>query len=179
MKRVRDVRLFGVAITVGLVTLGGAGLALLPPQAAPPVPPARHAAEVDLAFRQGVAMLHARRYDHALPAFHRVLKFAPAMPEAHANMGFTLVGLGRHREAKAFFEGALDLQPRQLNAYYGLALAAEGLGDLETARGAMRTYAHLAPSGDPYRRRAEAALWEWTAQGPANAGAARPAPEPR
>ena len=34
------------------------------------------------------------------------------MPEAHANMGFALAGLGRHREAKAFFEGALDLRPR-------------------------------------------------------------------
>ena len=29
------------------------------------------------------------------------------------------------------------------------------------ARGAMRTYAHLAPKDDPFRRKAEAALWEW------------------
>ncbi|MCM2326783.1 MAG: tetratricopeptide repeat protein [Lysobacter sp.] len=164
--RGRDVRLFGVAITAGIVALGGAGLAYMPSGAAPEKPPATavpHAADVDLAFRQGVAMLHARRHEHAIAAFHRVLKFAPAMPEAHANMGFALVGLKRYREAKSFFEGAIDLQPRQLNAYYGLALAAEGLGDLEVARGAMRTYVHLAPAGDPHRRKAEAALWEWSA----------------
>jgi hypothetical protein len=29
----------------------------------------------------------------------------------------------------------------------------------------MRTYAHLAPKDDPFRRKAEAALWEWQAEG--------------
>jgi Flp pilus assembly protein TadD len=174
--RGRDVRLFGAAIAIGVVALGGAGLALLP-SAAPTVQPAvrAHEADVALAFRQGVAMLHARRYEHAVTAFHRVLKFAPDLPEAHANMGFALVGLGRHAEAKSFFEGAIDLRPRQDNAYYGLALAAEGLGDLEAARGAMRTYVHLAPPDDPYRRRAQSALWEW---GDAPRSAARPPGSP-
>ena len=160
--RGRDVRLFGVMITVGIVGLGGAAVALLPAGAPPRAPPAVvHAGEIDVAFRQGVAMLHARQYEHAVTAFHRVLKFAPAMPEAHANMGFAFVGLGRHREAKAFFEGALALRPRQDNAYYGLAVAAEGTGDLEAARGAMRTYLHLAPPDDPFRERARAALQAW------------------
>lgn len=158
----RDIRLLGALLTVALVAIGGAGVALLP--ASPPATAASavHAPAADLAFRQGVAMLQARRYEHAMVAFHHVLEFAPAMPEAHANLGFALVGLGRHREAKAFFEGAIDLRPAQLNAYYGLAVCAEALGDLATARGAMRTYAHLAPAGDPFRRRAEAALWEWS-----------------
>lgn len=183
--RRRDVRLFGVVIAAGIVALGGAGIALVP---AGPSPPAAatgtHEADVELAFRQGVAMLHARQYAHALTAFHRVLKFNPAMPEAHANMGFALAGLGRHREAKAFFEGALDLRPRQDNAYYGLAVAAEGMGDLETARGAMRTYLHLAPADDPHRKRAQAALRAWdegrdgtaiaATAGPATASKARP-----
>jgi len=164
--RGRDIRLLGAAIVASIVALGGAGLALVPPVPRPEAAVAAHVADVDVAFRQGVAMLHARQYEHALTAFHRVLKFAPEMPEAHANMGFALVGLRRHREAKAFFEGAIDLRPRQLNAYYGLALAAEGLGDLEAARGAMRTYVHLAPPDDPYRRRAQSALWEWGAPSP-------------
>ncbi|MDH5264284.1 MAG: tetratricopeptide repeat protein [Betaproteobacteria bacterium] len=176
--RGRDVRLFGVAIAVGIVALGGAGLALVP--SGPPVrepAPVAHAGEIDLAFRQGVAMLHARQHEHAVTAFHRVLKFSPAMPEAHANMGFALAGLGRYREAKAFFEGALDLRPRQDNAYYGLAVAAAGLGDLETARGAMRTYLHLAPEADPHRERARAALREWgeARDGTAIAASAGPA----
>jgi tetratricopeptide (TPR) repeat protein len=166
----RDLRLLGTAITAGVIVLGGAGVALLPAGPAPQVPRTPpHETEVALAFSQGVAMLRQRRYEHALGAFHRVLQFAPAMPEAHTNMGFALVGLGRHREAKTFFEGAIDLRPAQLNAYYGLAVAAEGLGDLPAARGAMRAYLHLTPSGDPFRRKAEAALWEWD-EAPASAG---------
>jgi Flp pilus assembly protein TadD len=159
----RDVRLLGALLTGALVALGGAGLALLP--SGPPAGRAAmgpHGDDVDLAFRQGVAMLQARQHEHAVTAFHRVLKFAPTMPEAHANMGFALAGLGRHREAKAFFEGAIDLRASQLNAYYGLAIASEALGELDAARGAMRTYAHLAAPDDPFRRRAQAALWEWS-----------------
>ncbi|MBK7660695.1 MAG: tetratricopeptide repeat protein [Betaproteobacteria bacterium] len=162
----RDVRMLGVLLTASLVAIGGAGIALLPGPPAGGGTPAAHADDVDIAFRQGVAMLQAREHGHALTAFHRVLKFAPDMPEAHANMGFALAGLGRHREARAYFEGALDLRPAQLNAYYGLAVAAEAMGDFETARGAMRTYAHLAPAADPFRRRAEAALWEWSERKP-------------
>jgi Flp pilus assembly protein TadD len=169
-QRLRDVRLLGVVITAGIIALGGTGLALLPAgPASREAATAAHGADIEIAFRQGVAMLHARQHEHALTTFHRVLKFAPDMPEAHANMGFALAGLGRHREAKRFFEDALDLRPGQVNAYYGLAVAAEGLGDLETARGAMRTYLHLAPRDDPFRRRAQAALWEW---GPARSGTA-------
>lgn len=173
--RRRDVRLLGAAITVGIVAVGGSLLSPDPLGADPA--PARAdpvAAEVDLAFRQGVVMLHAKRHEYALAAFHRVLKSAPEMPEAHANMGFALVGLGRHREARSFFEGAIALRPGQLNAYYGLALAAEAIGDMEVARGAMRTYAHLAPPDDPHRRKAEAALWEWSAKA---GGTAIAAPE--
>lgn len=174
-RRGRDVRLLGAAIVAAVVVLGGAGIALVPAGSREPVADGREA-RIEQAFRQGVVMLHARQYEHAATAFHHVLKFAPRMPEANANMGFALVGLGRHHEARAFFEGALALRPRQDNAYYGLALAAEGLGDLETARGAMRTYVHLAPPGDPYRRRAESALWEWSAARDGTAIAAQGAP---
>ena len=113
----RDVRMLGALLTAGLVALGGAGIALLPGTPSATAARAAHAEDIDLAFRQCVAMLQARQHEHAMTAFHRVLQFAPDMPEAHANLGFALTGLGRHREARAFFEGALDLRPSQLNAY--------------------------------------------------------------
>lgn len=164
--RSRDVRALGVAIAACVVAFGGAGLALAPLGTAPatqaPGVPWGHDAGVDAAFHQGVELLKARRYEPAIAAFHRVLAQAPAMPEAHANIGFALIGLSRHAEAKGFFERAIGLRPAQVNAYFGLAVAAEGLGDLAMARDAMRTYLHLAPPHDRYRRRAEAALWEWS-----------------
>lgn len=144
-----------IVIGIVIVLLPGAG-----PRAA--VRP-----EIGERFSQGVVMLHAKQYDHALTAFHRVLELDPAMPEAYVNSGFALLGMGETSAARDFFASALELRPRQLNAYYGLAVAHERLGDLPAARGAMRTYAHLAPKDDPFRRKAEAALWEWEAGGKA------------
>ncbi len=124
------------------------------------IPPA-HDREVRQRFAQAVVMLHAREYDHAVAALHRVLEFAPQMPEAHSNMGFAMLGLERFATARDFFLAALDLRRTQTNAYYGLAVASEALGDRAAARGAMRAYIHLADGDDRFVRRARAALWEW------------------
>lgn len=178
MNRVARKRLLLLALAV--FAAGGIGFGLSirsvapdKPAAAVPAPPAdperdpalharqARAAEVDARFKQAVAMLHAKQYEHAATALHRVLELAPGMPEAHVNMGFALIGLKRYAAARDFFEAAIDLRPAQVNAYYGLAEALEGLNDLEGALGAMRSYIHLSRSDDPYVRKARAALWEW------------------
>ena len=159
----KDLRLRGILLTLGIVVLAGGLIAFLP--GAGPRAQTAKTREIDERFKQGVVMLHAKQYAHALTAFHRVLALDPAMPEAHVNAGFALLGLNDAATARAFFEGAIALRKEQLNAYYGLAVAYEKLGDVPAARGAMRTYAHLAPKDDPYRRKAEAALWEWESAG--------------
>ena len=88
------------------------------------------------------------------------------MPEAHANMGFALLGLGRPAQARDFFESAIELRREQMNAYYGLAVALEALTDVNGAIGAMPTYTHLAREDDPYLPKARAALWEWEQRAP-------------
>lgn len=123
------------------------------------------AQEIKLRFGQAVLMLHAKRFDHAVTALHRVLALAPGLPEAHVNMGYALLGLGRLQAARDFFDSAISLRPQQVNAYYGLAITLEGLGDKPAALGAMRTYVHLSRTGDPYVRKARAAIWEWLSQG--------------
>jgi Flp pilus assembly protein TadD len=165
----RDARVSAAILAAALVFLGGLVVTMIPrettPAAASTAAAVRpHAEDVDRNFQQGVAMLHAKRYEFAVAAFHKVLEYAPDMPEAHVNMGFALEGLGHHREAEDFFESATALRPGQANAYYGMAVALEGLGDLRGAIGAMRTYVHLSPPDDPHRRRAESALWEWEEQ---------------
>jgi tetratricopeptide (TPR) repeat protein len=166
----RDLRPLAAAATVGAIALAGAAIAFLPGYGPRLDPREQHVRDMKLReigerFGQGVVMLHARRYEHALTAFHRVLELDPEMPEAHVNAGFTLLGMEKPGAARDFFLSAIELRPGQLNAYYGLAVAHERLGDLPAARGAMRTYAHLAPQTDPFRRKAEAALWEWELSG--------------
>jgi len=120
--------------------------------------------EITKRFQEAVMMLHAKQYDYAITALHRVIELSPRMPEAYVNMGFALLGLKKYKAAGDFFNAAINIRPYQANAYWGLAVSLEGRKDLEGALGAMRTYIHLAPS-DPnaqdYVRRARSAIWEW------------------
>jgi len=171
----RDMRLRALALTATLIIAGGIAIIYLPgglltsAANAPAETRAAHArekaeAEIRQRFQQGVVMLNNKQYEQALKEFHRVIELAPDMPEAHVNTGFALIGLGRFAIARDFFEGALALRKDQVNAYYGLAEALEGLNDFPGALGAMRTYLHLAPPNDLYRRKAAAAVWEWEAK---------------
>lgn len=117
--------------------------------------------EIDIRFKQGVIMLHAKQPEHAMTAFYRVLELAPKMPEAHVNMGFALLAQKRYKEALVYFDNATELNRNQLNAYFGMAEAQEGLGNYQGALEAMEAWLHRAAADDPFRRRAEAAVWEW------------------
>lgn len=172
----RDHRRLGALVTLALVLGAGALLDRRDAMAPEPPVPAQaqqspaldaHGAEVRRRFDEAVVMLHARQHEHAVVALHRVLTLAPKLPEAHVNMGYALLGLGRVKEARDFFEGATVLAPAQANAYYGLALAWETSGDLAMATGAMRTYLHLARNErEEHLRKARAALWEWESRLP-------------
>lgn len=162
----RDVRPWAIAATVLLIIVGGWLLEFLPDSGPVPFSPRQHAVDkirtdIETRFQQGVVMLHAKQYEHALTAFHRVMQLAPEMPEAYVNTGFALLGMQRYKEAGDFFESATQLRRSQVNAYYGLAVALESMGDLPGALGAMETYVHLTKVDDPFRPKAEAAIWEW------------------
>ena len=172
-RRGRDLRVVGLVVTVLLVAGGGYLLDRWINDSGEPGLKAhvdqKRKEEIDIRFKQGVIMLHAKEYEHAMTAFSRVLDLAPGMPEAHANMGFAMIGVQRYPAARDFFNAATELNVNQLNAYYGLALALEGLNDLPGAMGAMQTYMHLSRADDPFRAKAENALQKWRA-------VARPAP---
>ncbi len=118
-------------------------------------------AEITTRFEQGVVMLHAKEFEHAATAFHRVMELSPRMPEVYVNMGYAKLGQALPHEALLFFETATRLKPEQANAYWGMAVALESSGDLAGALGAMRTFLHLSPGNDNFARRARSALWEW------------------
>lgn len=166
----RDVRLRAFGLMLGLVLVIGLAIAYWPSHVSEIVvaqpasidSPGASKAEIDERFSQGVVMLHAKQFDNAATAFLRVLKLAPKMPEAHVNMGFAMVGLGRYEEARNSFESAITLRAMQANAYYGLAVALDGMGDMPGALGAMRTYVHLADQReDNYVRNARTAIGKW------------------
>jgi len=121
------------------------------------------AADTRQLFELAVERMQRREYEAALQLWHRVLLRNPEIPEVKVNMGFALFELGRVDAARDFFDSAVEQNPYQANAYYGLALVDEQSGDLESAMGAMRSYIHLAGPNedDRFLRRARSALWEW------------------
>ncbi len=165
MKRRIDKRFTVIPAILAVTVAAGFLLRSIEPQGEP----VTVQAETDMRllhqqFQQAVALLQHGEYDYAVQGFHDVLKVAPDMPEAHVNMGFALLGLEEYEAARSFFDTATNLRPGQTNAYYGLAVAHEGLGDLRLAVAAMRAYTHIAAGDDQYRRKAEAAIWEWEAE---------------
>lgn len=115
-------------------------------------------------FQQAVAMLQAGEFEFALTALHDVLAVYPALPEAHVNMGFALLGLGDTEAAADFFNSATDIRPTLHNAYYGLGLAERENGNEQAALAAMQAFAHLATENDQYLPRAQAIIWALQAE---------------
>jgi len=113
------------------------------------------------AFDQAVRFLHEGKNKEALSAWHEVLKIAPKLPEAHVNMGFTLLSLGRPEDARNFFNSAIALRADQINAYYGLALALDRLHDSKGAIRAMRDYLERTDHDDRYAAKARLLIRIW------------------
>ena len=142
------------------------------PFADPASDPAGHVrqarqAEIRARFEQARLMLHAKRHDDAITALHRIMELDSTIPEVYANMGFALIGKEQYKAAFDFFMGAIELNPTQANAYYGIGIVQEALGNLEGALGAMRAFLHLTDNPDPAQihvARARSAIWEWEAK---------------
>lgn len=116
-------------------------------------------------FSEAVVHMQSGDYEQALNLWHAALLINPEIPEVKVNMGFSLFETGEYVPARDFFISAIDQSPFQANAYYGLAICNEQLGDLEAAIGAMKSYIHLAQAqDDSFIRKARSALWEWESQ---------------
>ena len=116
----------------------------------------------DQYFHQGVKQMVDKQYSLAADTWQKLLLVNESIPEAHANLGFSLIELQQFARGREHFMRALELNAFQANAYYGLAICLEQLNDIEGALGAMRSYVHLAnDKEDPFLRKARSALWEW------------------
>lgn len=115
-------------------------------------------------FSKAVQQMQLGKYDQAVKLWHAVMLINPEIPEVKVNMGFSLFETGEYKSAREFFLSAIEQNAFQANAYYGLAICSEQLGDLEAAMGAMKSYIHLAqPQDESFIRKAKSALWEWEA----------------
>jgi len=159
-----DIRLKSTLLTLALVFMIVLVVNFWPDIVNQPMPDVAEPApgsNTSVLFDRAVTDLRKRHYRQAIESFRKVLKSSPTMPEAYANIGFAHIELKQYELAKQAFNTTLELRPGQVNAYWGLAVSLEGLGDIPAAMGAMKTYVHLARPDDVYLKKANAALWEW------------------
>lgn len=176
MSRRTDKRRTVIPMALGITVLGGALLSVYlardtaesvanePAATAHELLADEQARRAHQSFQQGVAMLRAGQFDYAITAMHEVLAIYPALPEAHVNMGYALLGAGEPGAAADFFNSATDLRPSLHNAYYGLALAEQEKGNDRAALAAMQAYTHLAAEDERHLPRAKEMIWELQAK---------------
>lgn len=120
----------------------------------------RALADAETAIEQG-------RHDEAIRTLNRVRGEAMQSATAFHLIGKALIGKGDFETARDFLSKAIDLDPTRAMAYFDHARASEGLNDLESALGGMRSYLHMETNNDPYRlpiAQARSAIWEWEAK---------------
>lgn len=109
-------------------------------------------------------MIEAGQADKAIELLNEVRSEVQQLPESYLVMGEALLKKKDFMTARDFFNTAINRDRRLADAYFGFAVAAEGLGDLQQALGGMRSYLHLQANPDPYRLKvaqARSAIWEW------------------
>ena len=122
---------------------------------------------LEQALKQADALIAEKKYDHAIRTINRVRPLAGNSAQAYRLVGRALMGRGDPATARDFFAKAIDLNPRFAQAYFDHASASEGLGDLESAIGGMRSFLHIVKNPDPFRlqvAQARSAIWEWEAK---------------
>ena len=75
------------------------------------------------------------RHEESLRELERALRLDPITPSFPlANLGGTYLAMGRYKEAIAAFKKTVELSPRSVSAYIGLAIAYSSVGRMDEAR---------------------------------------------
>jgi tetratricopeptide (TPR) repeat protein len=100
--------------------------------------------------------LHLRRGDtlRALASFNSAIEADPTSVVALVNAGFTCGDTRNYKKAAAYHKRAIELNPYYANAYYGLAIALEGLGNVGGATEQWQNYLKAGPRKGQWRERA-------------------------
>ncbi|MCY2961512.1 MAG: tetratricopeptide repeat protein [Planctomycetota bacterium] len=93
------------------------------------------------------------RFDEAEQSARRAVELAPEDPTMHTTLGNVHLRQGRAGEALLDFESARRLRPRDVEAWLGLGLAQEALGDSAAARASLTSALDRARERAPGRVR--------------------------
>ena len=115
--------------------------------------PAQLTPEASKVFQQATEAMRRGDLDQAGNAFAAVVKLAPAFAQAHFNLGLVREDQGRHEEAVASLQKALQLNPRLRGANLFLGIAEYRLNNLDDAVPVLRKETAAYPK--------DALAWMW------------------
>jgi len=96
-------------------------------------------------FYEATRVMNLGEFAAAEVAFRQALQLAPALSEAHANLGFLLDSQGRSQEAEASYRQALALAPTQVQTYINLGALLESQKRFAEAEAAYRNALAIDP----------------------------------
>ncbi len=99
-----------------------------------------------LHFDAGIQGMYEKKYDRAIEEFEKSLGYNPHSPSTLNNIGFAYYDKGDMDKAVEYHARALDNDPSFTNAYFGLALTLEGMGQKE---GALKNWKEFLKRTEP------------------------------
>jgi Flp pilus assembly protein TadD len=120
------------------------------------------------AFREGTRLLAGDNAHAAVIALEQARELEPAQGSVREALARAYFRTGRFSSAEEEFHAAVEIDPVNDYAHYGLGLCRLRAGDRTRARGHLRLAAVMRPDNDDYRR----ALAEATDDQPGGTGVA-------
>ena len=134
-------------------------------------------------FQRGSELLAAGHAHQAVIALERARDAAPGHGSVREALGRAYYGAGRTSAAEAEFSEALEIDPSNDYAHFGLGLCLARGGERARAVGHLRLAVVMRPEVDTYREALDRVERQRAAEGPApgrgDTGAGRPDPGPR
>jgi tetratricopeptide (TPR) repeat protein len=110
-------------------------------------------AAIDRLMLQGIAAMHAQRYDAALQAFDRMVEQAPGFAEGWNKRATVHYLMGDWEASVVDIQRTLELEPRHFGALFGLGLIYDALEQPEAALRSYEATLELNPHSESTRLR--------------------------
>ncbi|MDR0225274.1 MAG: tetratricopeptide repeat protein [Burkholderiaceae bacterium] len=107
--------------------------------------------EQTLRLKRAEVAIGAQQYQAAIDDFQNLLKTSPEAPRLVIGLGLAMVGKGESAQAKEMLMPLVNRSP-SAPAFYGLAMAYHGLGDLPQALKYLDLAIRLEPQNPQYRQ---------------------------
>ena len=106
-------------------------------------------------WQRGCALLNDGHYHQAVIVLERAREQEPAKASIRETLARAYYAVRRPDAARDEFEAALEIDPTNDYAHFGLALCLERTGEIDSARGHAKLAVVMRPEDENYRRALE------------------------